>query len=184
MNREEEDKLKKRILYQSRMKVQDFVYDRQRQKLLWNYVKSKSDYFNLEDYEEIEDWEREELNQIRETYPELNGFEDSMILEKYDSYQHSCNQVAGYDVYREKAFLFYLICELADIVVQDPEHLFVGEYIGYYLARGKSIESSKQLALQKAISLFESDSQIQTGRSNIKQVSLQEVRDYYEQILY
>ena len=51
----------------------------------------------------------------------------------YDDYQSNCNLVSGYDIYREEAFVFYLICNLAGIKIEYPEDLLVGEIIASFL---------------------------------------------------
>lgn len=177
-----EETIPKKITLQKTIKkIEVFVYREKNLKILWNYIKFKSQYFDFENIK-TEDWEIERLNQLREVYPELNQFQDEIVLREYDNYQNYYNLVAGYDVYREEAFLFYFLCKLANIVVQDPEHLFVGEYIGYYLVRGKSLTESKQLALKRAITLYPSTSEVQKGRACIEQVSLAEIVGYYNDL--
>lgn len=43
------------------------------------------------------------------------------------------NLVSGYDIYREEAFVFYLICNLAGIKIEYPEDLLVGKIIASFL---------------------------------------------------
>ncbi len=114
---------------------------------LWGYVEKNAEKLNCSG-EKLEDYQQAELSELRLTYPELAKINDSSLDELYFSYQGSFNLVNGYDIYREEAFVFYLICELAGINFEEPEDMFSGEIIASFLLQGKSIEEAKKLARQ------------------------------------
>ena len=114
---------------------------------LWQYIVDKLDNITYITGTLDNDYEIELLKDIRTTYPELHKIEDYSLYILYDDYQSNCNLVSDYDVYREEAFVFYLICDLASIKVECPEDLLVGEAIASFLVKGEVIDRAKQKAL-------------------------------------
>lgn len=141
-------KQQENILQKYRLKNQDFVYSEI--ETLWQYIKDNSKQFNnFNHFDEIlEDYELKELKELRLTYPELSKINDFILYGLYDDYQRKCNEVSGWDIYREEAFLFYLICQLTNFEVQDPNDLVFGEIVAHFLLQDKSLESAKNLAMQ------------------------------------
>ena len=136
----------KPLLQKYRVKNQEFVYSQIDK--LWKYIIDNSEKLNYTNEPLKEDYELETIPELRATYPELSSINNSSLYDLYDDYQDNCNKVKGWDVERDEAFLFYLICDLANFEVQDPNDLVFGEIMGYFLLQDKSIEAAKNLAME------------------------------------
>ena len=136
----------KPLLQRYRISNQEFVYSQTEK--LWKYIIDNSEKLYYSNEPLKEDYEIETLPELRATYPELDKINDASLYELYDSYQDSCNLVKGWDVDREEAFLFYLICDLANFKVEDPNDLVFGEFMAYFLLQDKSLETAKNLAME------------------------------------
>ncbi len=138
-------KQQKNILEKYRLKNQYFVYCQTEP--LWKVIINNSDKFNYSS-EKLDDFELETIPQLREAYPELSEINDSSLYRLYDGYQDSYNLLNAWKVDREKPFLFYLICDLANFELHDPGDVFFGEILAYFLLQDKSLEVAKSLAMQ------------------------------------
>ena len=141
----EEQNLSKRSLEKYREENQNYVYSEMGQ--LWTYVKNNARKLNDSD-ESLSDYEQEELLEIRATYPELKEMDDCSLFTCHLDYQRSFNLVNGYDIYREEAFVFYLICNLAQMDFEDPVDIFIGEIIANFLLQYQAMEKAKKLATE------------------------------------
>ncbi len=138
-------KQQKNILEKYKLNNQYFVYCQIES--LWKIIINNSEEFNYAN-ELLGDFELEIIPELRTAYPELDKINDASFYGLYDDYQDSCNLLNAWKVDREKPFLFYLICELANFEIQDPSDVFFGEIMAYFLLQDKSLESAKVLAMQ------------------------------------
>lgn len=138
-------KQQKNILEKYRLKNQYFVYCQTES--LWQIIINNSEKFNYFS-EKLDDFELETIPNLRYNYPELATINDASLYGLYDDYQDSCNLLNAWKVDREKAFLFYLICYLANFKVEDPGDIFFGEIMAYFLLQDKSLEVAKSLAMK------------------------------------
>ena len=138
-------KQQKNILENYKFNNQCFVYCQTEP--LWQIIINNSEKFNYTN-ELVGDYELEIMPELRAAYPELTGINDGSLYTLYDNFLDSCYLLNAWKVNREQAFLFYLICCLANFKIQDPTDIFFGEIMAYFLLQDKSIGVAKKSAMQ------------------------------------
>lgn len=100
---------------------------------------------------EVMEGSQEDMDKLRALYPELTMLSDGALYDWFDGYQMEILRINGWSASRDNDFLFYLLGKSSGHEHGRHMALKVGQWIGYALLRGDSLDTAHAFAREATL---------------------------------
>lgn len=101
--------------------------------------------------DEVPEYGREDLAELRPLYPELSMLSDGALYAWFDVYQSECYYINGWTANRDDEFLFYLLGKVAGRQHEQDTAKEVGQWVTYALLRGDALAAALAFGREAAL---------------------------------